>query len=947
MNRSTTRSFPVLGLLLALALAIGTQAVSARSAAAPATIAPADPPLFPNCSVSVPTTYTNLQVFLLIDDSGSMLSSDPRRQRIEGAKNVLDILAKEYYLPAVDARARDADIELPDIQVSLIHFSAAAGKPSGWKKIDPQTVDEWTSQLKAFDADLAVMKPGWTDFHTAFNAAAELADRNKPASGDRRILMLFTDGVPNLGNSNLSGQVLADYMRQLQGIFKHTFNRSNDSLFVTAFGSDAGFRRYWDKQYSQHWGQLTQDSDQFDPRRVQYVPTKELASRMERIVGSAIGSRVYVLSPVADKPQQFITEIPVAVESLRLTYYTVQASTSFTVTGPDGKAIQPDGKSAIRTDPTPSIHVLEILHPAPGSYQISTSSAGGLLTELLRFEEITAKFTSPIDPVLQFTNGQLRIQLFGADGAPLAISPRITIQAVLTRAGQSNSLALKPESDAFTTSWMPTTTDKATVSACIMLMDSAGVAIAPLFNGQVGEINVDPVAVQAAEAQACETDKEVGLPLQLINASSQKPAFIDAPLNGASCSTSPGGARLACTIAEVDAASGQYILHYKTPPAGKVQTAVTTSAVVSGQNYPVRGVIATTVQPIRQLKMTLGSPPAKADTLSIALYRAFHPGCLDENTRIVVGRHFFGLFGPSQVRVSGRFIDVGNNLTEPGIERFAVQLVSSTGGPSSDTLSTWAAPQKGNGFSTLQVRSPGLGLYRLTITDQGKDPVCAVLVEAPSTQTLLLINDYWEYLIFFGLILCLMFLVFYLLRRYRDRRWGHEVPLILSSIVLLGLNFALVNLLATQTFKCQLNCAFLIDRTLNSDTLCKGVHVSVPPERIVLIPAVRPLAHTFLSGTFLDVRTPELAIDPIPIVNLPGLRLIDPPLEALRKFVSWTAIAFLALTSLAVAFLATKVKNFINLLLTSEGRASVLTYLSVWLLFFVVFCVFFVRRLIP
>jgi len=372
----------------------------------------------------------NLQIFLLIDDSSSMLYTDPTRQRLEGVKNVLDILAKEYYLPAVDARAK----ELPNIQVSLIHFSKRVLHNSGWKTINPKSIDAWTAQLMDFDADLKVAvnyynEAHFTDFQTAFATANELAGKQPQTTGCPRLVMLFTDGVPNLGEGNLDGEILTNYMKVLQDNFQKTFNRSNDVLFVTTFGSDAAFIRFWNRVYKQKWDVITKDSDKFDPRRVLYVPTSELASRMERIIGSTIGAQVYTLNPLAGKPQQYATEIPITVESLRLTRYAINTTTSFTVTGPDGKTIQPDGKNVILTGANTSIQVLEILNPPPGSYQITTAAPGGLLTRLLLFEKITAKLVSPIDTWLQFANGQIGIQLLGADGSASATISRNALPA--------------------------------------------------------------------------------------------------------------------------------------------------------------------------------------------------------------------------------------------------------------------------------------------------------------------------------------------------------------------------------------------------------------------------------------------------------------------------------------------------------------------------------------
>ena len=706
-----------------------------------------------------------------------MLKSDPTKQRTEGAKNVLDILAKEYYLPAVDANAKDPTVRLPNIQVALIHFSSAVRYNSGWETINPKSLDEWATQLKAFDADLApkidYSKPQNTDFRTAFEAAATLAANNPQTPDCPRLVMLFTDGVPNLGVGDLNGAILNSYMQELQGIIQPAFNRSNDALFVTAFESTTS-ANFWNGVYKQKWEEITKDSDQLNPRRALFVPTNELASRMESIVGLTIGAQVYLLSPILGKPQQYTTSVPATADSLRLTYYTINPSASFTVTGPDGKTIQPDGKNVILTGANTPIQVLELLNPAPGSYQITTTSIGGQLTRLVRFQKITAQLASPSDAMLQFTNGQIGIQLLGPDGKPLPILPQMSIQAALTQAGKSNDLTFTPGSDTFGTAWMPFTSGKATVDACATLNDSDG-TIVVLYDGPVGEINIDPVAVQAgtAEKVCVPADKDVAVPLQLINGRTQQPVAIDAPVQWtASSAASPGGTQLSSKVSEVDAKTGKYTLSFRPTSAGDVQSTVTASAVVGSVNYPFydNTIISTGFEARRHLALILGDPKTLGDQLSVVLYRWFHPIPNDQNLVFVFGRHVFGWFGPTQVEINGRFMDTDQNLGEPGIERFAVQLISPSGGSSSETLNNWKAPDT-NDYNTLVFRSPGLGLYNITVTDQGKNASCTLLASLP-TQTVLLINDYWEYLIILILILLIILLILMLLVRNRNRLWG-------------------------------------------------------------------------------------------------------------------------------------------------------------------------------
>jgi hypothetical protein len=184
----------------------------------------------------------------------------------------------------------------------------------------------------------------------------------------------------------------------------------------------------------------------------------------------------------------------------------------------------------------------------------------------------------------------------------------------------------------------------------------------------------------------------------------------------------------------------------------------------------------------------------------------------------------------------------------------------------------------------------------------------------------------------------------------RNRRSGREIPLILVAIVLILVNIVLVNLLATRTFKSDLNCDFLIDCPMNSKeiSLCKGV-----TSQIGAIEFLRPLEIgpiTISEDTKIGPVTipgvkygpwaiPGLKLGPWTIPILPALaNIINPPLDGLRPVIAWIIILFLALASLFLTVMGSKVVGFVNQLRTPEGIRAVLTNFNIWLLFFVSFC---------
>jgi hypothetical protein len=984
MKRATIRFRRILSLLLALTIVISSLAVFVWPTAAaglptPSTsIAPTDGPVFPNCTEDTKHTC-DLQVFLLIDDSSSMLYSDPARQRFEGVKNVLDILAKEYYLPAVDAK--DPYIELPEISVSLIHFNATVltDASTRWKTINPNSIADWSDQLKALDADINIKldyrQKQNTDFRKAFEAAGLRATEKPQTPECPRLVMLFTDGVPNLTGLDLKGDKLSEYMRDLNGIYQKTFSRDNDLLYVTAFGANQAFIKSWNEEYKQEWDQFTKDSDTADPRRIQFVQPRELAPRMERIVGMAIGNLVFTLTPTPGSQRQFEAEVPELVESLRLTfYYAVNTRTTLSVTGPDGKVIQADGTKATFTGANTSIQVFEINNPAPGKYTIATTAPGGILTQLLRFQQVTPKLISPAENVLQFTNQQISIQLLGVDDQPFAILPQMNIQARVTTNANAEDLAFTQGSDTLTTGWMPLTSGKATVDACVTMTDN-NKRMYVLYNGPVGEIPIDAVVVQAGQSEAvCALeDIDILVPLTLVNERSRQPAVIDAAVEWPSIViTHPTDVQInRFALDTVDNKSGKYVLRFRPAIPGEVNFHLRAAAVINEKIMEFYNEIITSpgIQAPRQLALTLQEYSTLGDRLSVKFYRWFHPFCPDRRPVILIGRRLFGLFGPTQVQISGRYFDTGSSATEPGIERFSVQLVSFSDGKSSEPVNNWTSLDSENGSRMVQIPSPGLGFYQVLVNDRGGSSGCAVLAGLPTTQTVLLVGDFWEYLIILALIILLALGAFLLSRRYRDRP---NVLLVALPIVLLIVDAFLVNALITNTFKCQLNCSYLVDRSILGDyptenelSFCRGV--AVPLEDFTVIPSftLGPVHFpgitiprtSFLGWSFGPITIiPAFDIGPFNVPSwtigartfpiLPALRVIDPPLEVLRRLISWGIVVIFVVASLVLGNIVTRIKGFIETLKDPKGRLVILTNISLWLFFFVVFCSLFYTRVV-
>jgi hypothetical protein len=145
--------------------------------------------------------------------------------------------------------------------------------------------------------------------------------------------------------------------------------------------------------------------------------------------------------------------------------------------------------------------------------------------------------------------------------------------------------------------------------------------------------------------------------------------------------------------------------------------------------------------------------------------------------------------------------------------------------------------------------------------------------------------------------------------------WGGMVyiwkrPLIVSAILLV-LAIFLFNLIIKQTFKPYLNCAYLVGNKLGMPSFfCDGYDVKV------------------LGST---------------IFSIPGLRgVMDPPLELVRKIVSWSVAIFFAFLSLYLTIMIDNLKSFVRLVtFNKEEWKKFMASLRTWLLIFVSFSFLF------
>src|SRR5581483_3642659 len=482
MKLHTTRArslFKTFFILLMTCLAL--QSAGLRGAAAPVRDEP--PPQVPLvCSNSISHEYCDLQVVLLIDDTGSMRSNDPQHMRNQGAKNLVDILAQEYYQPALDAQALDPTVVLPDIKVAVIHFShCISSNPDDKCNSDVKFNSGWvpiTAKDQLYqDIDWLNTQPQfyrlvqYTSFPEPFQAAVDLFNSPEAASKSdcvKRLTLLLTDGTPEGQNGPLVEPALGQEMGKVKDILKDYLAQPGNQLYVTAFKV---VQRYWSAN-EPYWQDLAGAANVSLEKSLD-----EVASRMEKIAAPNIGVQSYTLSPSAEDTKQYRFVALPHLESLRVTYYKLDPASTLSLTGPQGNPITPDGDKVKQSGADTSIEVWTLTEPSAGTYQIHASTDGGVITAIpLYAVSVQLDSPSPAQPLVQFMDGEIRFKLLDGQGQPVLPTDNpaysLDLQASLTNEnGESVLLSLTQEAQGYQSAWIPPATGKQVILVRAELTD--------------------------------------------------------------------------------------------------------------------------------------------------------------------------------------------------------------------------------------------------------------------------------------------------------------------------------------------------------------------------------------------------------------------------------------------------------------------------------------------
>jgi len=615
------RQVALKGFLVLLLVMLAFQSFGMNGLAAPATSSPdfqeGEISQGLTCSPSSPfmtPTYCDIQIVLMIDDSGSMRSNDPDGLRNQGAKNLVDILVMQYYLPAVQLKADnpDLDFRLPDVQVAVIHFSNDVKENPQWIKIDPSSIEDWKSQqVELFEAidwkNPANPRTQTTNFIDPFEKAAELLTPNNVQAGEescvRRSILLFTDGTPEDLQGRLNGDKLLEHMgtieEVIQGVQDQLPEQQKLRIYVTGFKVDPN---YWDA-VEPDWSRIVAFpaiSQGEIPRALLLEKDSfiQLPIRMEEITAFLSDVKPATLNRDPQDSQSYSIEIPNHIQSLRLTLYNLDPESGLLITDTNGNEIIADGEKVILSGADTSVEVWQFITPLAGSYTVRVSKRGGIITGLLTYQNLAVEFDSEPGEFQVGKPSAITFKLVDSSGnVVLPEEDSLTLKVSVTQDAQQ--IPLEWTRDNYQFSWTPESAGKSQFNFVASLapvdakedklLDCSGNVEVDVKEPDVPQLD-EKLTMVITPPTACVPPKEtITLPMQL-NYQGKDGAWASSlEWADVSAKAKPGDQNVNVTRNTIDEAGGQYEL--KIGPIANVkqiqQILVSATAGIKGRTTAI------------------------------------------------------------------------------------------------------------------------------------------------------------------------------------------------------------------------------------------------------------------------------------------------------------------------------------------------------------------------
>ncbi|HSF80641.1 MAG TPA: hypothetical protein VLA49_05385 [Anaerolineales bacterium] len=715
----------------------------------------------------------DIQVLFIIDDSGSMRTNDPIQARFAGVENTVDILG-EVYLQALEAQSRS----LPKIFVSAIHFAGDVDLRTGWVPIDPADRQAWESggadgraainQILVPDTirNLRLTSLRTTNFTDPFNQAVELFKTAPPteAGCSNRIVLVLTDGAPDLGRGPLTGDQLENHFEDVKASAAELKELFGSLIYVSGLNDETRLADYWSNSEA-HWQEIAPDSTSGDLLG---------AVKIEDTVDES-GQPVGKLAVLRDRIQAIIEQsiglqgesvvgtemVPPYLEFLRISYFAPNANATLNVFGPDGSLIEIDDETVTLEGAGTPDQVIKILNPEPGQYRFEPSIPGGRIRLLFSYPSLEESLPLQLKEAVfqQYTESTLSFELLDKPASlpdyPLGFEMHFT-----SPGEEAEPIPLTEDGGGFQFPFLPLTPGDGEVFVDVFTQNKDGQDCL-LHRSELAGFEVEEVLMVARpvdELVCTPSGMPIRFPIELQNGRTNARTTISLPVEWQVEAVHENESPVQASV-EPTGDDGLYTFSLSTEVAGRVTTSVTAS--VSHDSYSAV-LFEDTFETTRLLQdrfyaFELTGVGTRADDLSIRFNQWFNRVSLDPASTLLMGRKWFDWPGHQRVQVSGRFFDKVSGEGIAGIERYQVSLVPVEGGEPVVTSNNWQ--EGGDGEYTVLFTAPPLGTYQVVVADVGETAAC-VQVDPPGTgPSITLINHYWEYLIWILLILLILILV--------------------------------------------------------------------------------------------------------------------------------------------------------------------------------------------
>jgi hypothetical protein len=364
---------------------------------------------------------TTVQFIMMIDQSASMERNDPNRLRYYAPLHVADVLARAY----INARLTADRLKRPmHYKFAVVQFASSAKVGLEWQDIAPVDDASWQNQRSEIVPQINLDRDAinqlyaeignGTNMKAAFQKVADLLSDQTQVNGcPERWIMMLTDGGPDSGGDPLEGEYLKTYMTELNtDIISPNFSANGNHISIT--GINVSGDKYWPNTET-YWQDITRESERKDPEpvRAQKVENKaEIGYRIDQIVLYALHGGI-VAAHVGPNT------IPPYLERAIFTFYKPDQDNVIELRDPKGNLLVNNPGSVNIVGTTEGIQTLEIIHPMPGIYNLTTTAQTGDFFITKDFIFVQTKLIEPISSLQQFTSGQIQLELVDNTGKPL------------------------------------------------------------------------------------------------------------------------------------------------------------------------------------------------------------------------------------------------------------------------------------------------------------------------------------------------------------------------------------------------------------------------------------------------------------------------------------------------------------------------------------------------